>query len=517
MKLNQLMLTSLAGLQFILPALAADDTATNSAGAVPTEVPAYTAVNSPTAGSTEAAEIEALKKEVQELGQKVQALQQQRDLDQQTNTAAARGQIQSLDQQVRILERQRELDQEEAAAAAKALPKISAGADGFSFTSADTNFSLALHGVLQVDSRSFFANDNVQGDNSFLLRRARPILQGTVYHDFDFVFVPDFGGSSVQIFDAYVNYRYTPGLQFQAGKFKSPVGLEALQSDVNILFNERSLATDLVPNRDVGFELHGDLFNGAASYAAGIFNGAPDYSGTETNADYDSLKAFAGRVFFQPLKNSELAFLKGFGFGLGGSYESDHAWTNTAGTGLTPGYTTDGQQKFFTYTNNVVGHGTHWRLAPQGSYYYGPLGVFGEYVISDQQVRNVPRHLDADLQNTAWDISGSWLLTGEDASPNGVVPLHPFNPKRGQWGAWQVVGRYAQLDVDNGAFPVFANPDTSASKAQAWSAGLNWYLNRNIRFDASFSHTWFDGGTGTGATVTKQPENVLFTRIQLGF
>ena len=60
--------------------------------------------------------------------------------------------------------------------------------------------------------------------------------------------------------------------------------------------------------------------------------------------------------------------------------------------GVTPGYTTDGQQKFFTYTNGVVGHGTHWRIAPQGSYYYGPLGVFGEYVISDQQVRNVPQH-----------------------------------------------------------------------------------------------------------------------------
>jgi phosphate-selective porin OprO/OprP len=199
-----------------------------------------------------------------------------------------------------------------------------------------------------------------------------------------------------------------------------------------------------------------------------------------------------------------------------GSYEEDRGWTNTA-TGLTPGYNTDGQQKLFSYANGVVGNGTHWRIAPQGSYYYGPLGVFGEYVISDQQVRNVPAQLTADLQNTAWDISGSWLLTGEDASPNGVSPKHPFDPKRGQWGAWQVVGRFAELDVDNGAFPNFTNPNTSASEAKAWSAGLNWYLNRNIRFSTSFSHTMFTGGNGAGATVTKQSENVLFTRIQLGF
>ena len=516
MKLNQLILATFAGMQLVFPAGAADDTATNSTGAAQAEIPAYTAGGGATQ-SAEAAEIEALKKEVQELSQQVRALAHQRDLDQQTNTDTTREQIQNLDQQVRILGRQRELDQESAAAAAKAQPRFTAGANGFSFGSADSNFVVALHGVLQVDSRSFFANDNVPGDNSFLLRRARPILQGTVYRDFDFVFIPDFGGNAVQIFDAYVNYRYSPELQFQAGKYKSPVGLESLQSDVNILFNERSLATDLVPNRDVGFELHGDLFNGAASYAAGIFNGAPDYSGGTTNADFDSLKAFAGRVFFQPWKNSDVAALKGFGFGVGGSYESDHAWTNTAATGVTPGYTTDGQEKFFTYTNGVVGHGTHWRIAPQGSYYYGPLGVFGEYVISDQQVRNVPKHLNADLQNTAWDVSGSWLLTGEEASSGAVVPNHPFDPKRGQWGAWQVVGRYAQLDVDNSAFPNFANSNTSASKAQAWSAGLNWYLNRNIRINASFSHTWFNGGNGPGSTVTRQPENVLFTRIQLGF
>lgn len=494
MKLNQWTFAAIAGTLLAFSSLASEGT---------------------NAGSN--AEIEALRQQIQELSRKVQALEQQRASEPPTNAAADQEKIQELDQQVRILGRQRELDQESAAALAKAQPRLTIGANGVNFVSADTNFALALHGVLQVDSRSSLANDGIQGNSSFLLRRARPILQGTVWRDFDFVFVPDFGGSAVQIFDAYVNYRYRPELQLQAGKFKSPIGLESLQSDVNILFNERSLATDLVPNRDVGVALHGDLFNGAVSYAAGIFNGAPDYSGGTTNADFDNNKAFAGRVFFQPLKNSDVAVLKGFGFGVAGSYEEDRAWTNTAATGLTPGYNTDGQQKFFAYTNGVVGKGTHWRIAPQGSYYYGPFGVFGEYVVSDQQVRNVPRGLKADLQSTAWDVSAGWLLTGEDASPAGVVPKHPFDPKKGQWGAWQVVGRYAELDVDNAAFPNFANPNTSASAAKAWSAGLNWYLNRNIRVNASFSHTWFDGGTGSSATVTKQPENMLFTRIQFGF
>jgi phosphate-selective porin OprO/OprP len=113
------------------------------------------------------------------------------------------------------------------------------------------------------------------------------------------------------------------------------------------------------------------------------------------------------------------------------------------------------------------------------------------------------------------------VLTGENATFAGVTPQHSFDPHNGQWGALQVVGRYEELDIDNAAFPVFANPATSASAAQAWSAGLNWYLNKNIRFNASFSHTTFTGGGGAGTTapaiVTRQAENVFFTRVQLAF
>jgi phosphate-selective porin len=51
----------------------------------------------------------------------------------------------------------------------------------------------------------------------------------------------------------------------------------------------------------------------------------------------------------------------------------------------------------------------------------------------------------------------------------------------------------------------------------AFSAGINWYQNRNVRVNASFLRTTFSGGNSVGATVTKQPENVFFTRLQLSF
>jgi phosphate-selective porin OprO and OprP len=419
---------------------------------------------------------------------------------------------------VKVLQRNHELDAEAAAARAKEAPKLTVGSSGFTLSSAEGDFALQLKGALQVDSRTFFADGGIKGNDGFILRRARPILQGTVFRDFDFLFLPDFGGSTVQIVDAYLNYRLRPELQLQAGKFKSPVGLEQLQADVNTTFNERALATDLVPYRDVGVDVHGDLFGGTIGYAVGIFNGTPDYTTTTSNSDYDDNKALAARLFFQPFKKSAVAALQGLGFGVGGSYEVDRAWTNTSSTGLTPGFTTDGQQKFFTYTNGVVGNGTHWRISPQTYYYYGPFSLLGEYTISDQQVQNVTKGRSADLQHTGWEVTAGWVLTGEDATyNNGVTPRHPFDPLGGRWGALQLIGRYAELDVDKAAFPIFADPGTSASEAQAWAVGLNWYLNRSVVVKTSFSRTTFDGGNGTKATVTKQPENVLFTRMQLSF
>ena len=94
------------------------------------------------------------------------------------------------------------------------------------------------------------------------------------------------------------------------------------------------------------------------------------------------------------------------GLGVAGS------WGNVSSnsSGLPAAFLTDGQQQFFTYTNGVVASGDHWRLSPQGYYYWGPFGLLGEYAISDQHVRRAD--FSADLENTAWQVAVGWVLTG---------------------------------------------------------------------------------------------------------
>src|SRR5436190_23203980 len=190
--------------------------------------------------------------------------------------------IEELEQQVKILSRKGELAEEAGAEKARTTPTVTLGQSGLQIRSGDSNFVMHVGGHLQFDGR-FFPNNNSATDDTFLIRRARPIIDGTVFEKFDYRLMLDFGsGLSANasnigfLQDGYVNARIIPEFQIQAGKFKEPVGLERLQSDVDYLFTERSYPTQIVPNRDVGVQFHGQLWQNAITYQAGVFNGVTD-------------------------------------------------------------------------------------------------------------------------------------------------------------------------------------------------------------------------------------------------
>jgi phosphate-selective porin OprO/OprP len=295
--------------------------------------------------------------------------------------------LEELDQKIRVLDRKIEIDKEAAAEKAKTAGQAVAGKDGFSLRSADGNFVFKARGYVQLDGRFWVGDEKKPQVETFLLRRARPIFEGTIYKIFDFRIMPDFGQGQAVLFDAYLEARFNPAFRVRAGKFKPPVGLERLQSATDILFVERALPTNLVPNRDLGVQIGGDLAGGTVNYAVGVFNGVADLGNGD--ADVNNAKDLAARVFFQPFVTGT-GPLKNLGFGVGAS-QGDQTGTLTA-TGL-PGYRTPGQQTFFSYRSDAtaagttIADGTRFRLAPQGYFYSGPFGLLAEYTVSRQDVR----------------------------------------------------------------------------------------------------------------------------------
>jgi phosphate-selective porin OprO/OprP len=428
-------------------------------------------------------------------------------------------QIEALKQQIQALSQKvDELQQQHVTEAARQTnaPFITAGASGFSLQSADRNFILNLSGFAQVDARDY-VSPAPGGKDTFTIRRMRAIASGSVYHDFEYYMQTDFASgvtatttNDAFLQDAYVNIHHWDGLQFQIGKFKEPVSMEVLPLDQYLWFLERGFPTELAPNRDVGVDIHGSLWNGALVYAAGIFNGVPDGgSGDAEVADND--KDAVVRVIGSPFKNTQIAPLQNFAFGLGSSYGLQ------AGT-TTPTFATVGRQTFFSYSNTVSEAGQHLRLDPQGSYYWGPFCGYWEYVISDEKFHLASgKGQSAYFQNTGWDVVGSWYLTGE-SNVFGVLPKveRPFRFDGSSWGAWQLAARFGELSLDPNAFPLYATKG-SAQGATSWSLAMNWYLNHNVKCIFEYSQTAFSGGSPARGHVSSQDEKALLGRLQFGF
>ena len=518
-----------------------------------------------------------------------------------TELEELRSLVQQLDQQVKVLARKGEISEEDAATAKKTNPVVKASEKGFGLESADGKSVIKFRGLLQADGRSFSSGKNLTSkaasgastagylDNtesakdSALLRRIRPTLEGTVYGKYDFRFTPEFGDGKSQVVDAYIDARLDPAFKIRAGKYKPFVGLERLQSGSDIKFLERSYVSNILPNRDVGISAFGDVLDGKISYAIGVHNGVADGGDNTTGSDANSDKDYAARIFAAPFKDADNA-LAGLGFGIAGTYGKVTGTTkdtiNGSTTELTSGYKTEGQQTFFKYVDSSVlrsgigegvfnsagasgvsltaGPGPSWlvhadgkrsRIAPQASYYYGPFGLITEYVRESQEVSVGAQNLKkTTLHNNAWQVAGTWLITGEDASFKGVKPKNNFDFDKKTWGAWEIVGRYSELNIDNDAFTfgnlgtgtgvtattfnplayspagtaslqtinhyLYADPKASAKSAKTWTVGVNWYLNPEVKLALNYEQTKFDGGGGdltssTGAGTT----NATFTDL----
>ena len=433
--------------------------------------------------------------------------------DPQAEIQALREQIRILDKRLEELERKEQQKEKASAVAARSAPKVELTDRGFALVSGDGANAIRFRGLVQVDSRLFFDNGGGASRNSLLLRRARPILEGTLGGITSFQFVPEFGGTgSPSILDANLGLSLGKAVQLKFGKFKAPVGLEQLASDSYTFFNERSLVTNLVPNRDIGAQIGGSAAGGAVTYAAGVFNGVAD-GASSTNADVDNDKDVVGRLILQPFRNDAGSPLRGLAFGAAGS-----AGRGKTASPVTAGYKTDGQQTFFRYRSSVVADGPSWRLSPQVEYRQGPFGAIGEYVVSAVSLRSAAGTPGVELRNRAWQIAAAYVLTGEDSSSNGVVPAHPFDWKTGAWGAWEVAARYARLTVDDQAFPLFADPATAANEAGAFGVGVSWYLTRAVRTTFDYYQTHFTTPVArSSASILRQDEQTLITRVQLSF
>jgi len=124
-------------------------------------------------------------------------------------------------------------------------------------------------------------------------------------------------------------------------------------------------------------------------------------------------------------------------------------------------------------------------------------------------------------QNGGWMAEAAVALTGEhyayaQGCERGLVGVEPVDLGSGRCGAVEAAIRYSNADIDRDLFRRGTTAyDPSTQEVRTFTAGLNWYARRNVRFMVAWVKTIADHELSTFGGTARDDSVVL--RLQVDF
>lgn len=406
--------------------------------------------------------------------------------------------------------------------------------------SGDGKFSATLHGVMQLDTAKYFQEDNLpasvtardlSGGANF--RRARIGVDGKIFGNFDYNILFDFGGSGSEdagrVQELWVQYSGFKPLRFRVGAFAPSLGLEDAASTNGALFPERPAASDIA--RNLG---GGDTRIGAAV----IGNGDHWFASAAVTGPLVSSLNSGATAFNTPLNDEQLGYaVRVAGTPLFGEDWLLHVGANLSGVAQ-PGDT--GAANALRYPlqlrerpelrvdgTRLVDTGA---LDAQGAYALGGelafqkknLLINGEYFDINLDRRNRAAGV-SDPSFSGWYVQAGYVLTGEARKYNLTTAAFdapsvskPFDPKKGQWGAWELAARYSTVDLNYAETSAVAANRVRGGEQDIWTIGLNWFPNPAVKFMLDYYHVDVDRLNAAGLQLG-QDYDAINIRSQVAF
>lgn len=427
-------------------------------------------------------------------------------------------------------------------------------------SSTDGNFTAAIRANIQSDWGYYmqsaaaktlpaaYGPDLSSGTN---MRRLQFGIQGKVFGDWSYNFNYDFGGSGNEaaghILLAYLQYDGLAPWAFRVGVYAPPVNFDDSTSATDLMFLERNSASNMQRNiagaegRDaVSIIYAGDRLFGALSYSGGKLQ--------DTAVTFDEQQALVGRISDLVYKDEDTSILIGANFTH--VFKLPDAVANGGATlATTPGAVALGSVTLsdfpeITVDSNAIklvstgplaaNHVTSFGLEAAGVWknFYAQAGYFGyevdraavaykTYTAASTFATTVVHPDNNDF--SAWYVAGSWIITGErkayvpaTGAYTSPKPAEPFSLSKGTWGAWEIVARYSDLDLNshiNSSSSVITNWSGTTKTYTFYNTvrggdqkivalGLNWYPNNAVRFLLDYQYVQIDRLQAPGTNIT---------------
>jgi phosphate-selective porin OprO and OprP len=277
---------------------------------------------------------------------------------------------------------------------------------------------------------------------------------------------------------------------FRFGYSKTPVSFEGNTSTRSDSFLELALPSRAIfENRRTGVDWMFDR----PRYIVNLGY----YWGQDLLGDNDGT-TIAGRIAWTPRKAAgDVVHL-----GVSASREDRESTTDGRGVVHPPSITISTPPEAGLTPVRLVGTGSISAIGRVDRAGLEALWIGGPWSLQAEALReDVARNGQPDFSASGAYVFGSWMLTGESRSYSSGNVRDPT--PRGRWGAFELLLRYSEIDLDDG--PI------QGGREHDWTLGANWYLSRHFKFQANYIKAYSDKGN-----LAIDP-TIFELRAQIGF
>jgi phosphate-selective porin OprO/OprP len=357
-------------------------------------------------------------------------------------------------------------------------------------------------------------------DSGENVRRARIGVLGKFLGDWNYALIYDFGGSSdgfggtapgslpgggvSGVENAYLSYTglrpFGGKLAVEAGIMDLSWGLAEAMSSNDILFMERPSSNVIATNiaagdfrSAIGSRWWNDTF-WAGAYVTGPTTGQiHSYSSATPNGmteQYGVVARAAGQIVSGP----------DYSIHLGGNFEDLIQPARNTVTGAQT-LTLSDRPELRIDPTTLISTGAIANVSSARVYGIEAAATYGSFFFQGEYYwYNIERGANTGLppfgaRSLKFDggyAEAGYVLTGErrkynpgSASYGGITPARPFSWQAGNWGAWEIAGRFSTVDLND---QLATAAGIAGGRQNIYTAALNWYVSGNIRFMLNYLH-----------------------------
>lgn len=308
-------------------------------------------------------------------------------------------------------------------------------------------------------------------DDHWELRRLKFDVKGVHlnwHYQFRFDFSDTLDDEEIKLTRALVSYIGHQSWQVRFGLIPEPFGLENSTSSKYLTFMERAPLGAIMMEDNLGISAS-NTFSKKLYLQFGAFK-ERHYPGTSSTKS-----SITGRLSYTPLNTKGKIWYLGTSLSVRQPIDDEAKYKVRPDAHLA-------NRIFRTSTMDPIDRIDVGNL--ELAFVKGPISAQAEYM----QARHIFLDDKPDQNLAAAYFFASWFITGESRSyQKGTFGrIKPKRPYGKGWGAWELAARHSWLD------------DGKNEELKNVTLGLNWYLNKHVRFMANFVRTKHVTSSGVG-------------------